>query len=273
MKRYLDIVKKHYEKFILGVVLLGLAGAVGYLPFKISQDQAELDQISTFIAKQVKELPPLETNLLHKALTETRETMDISLTAPPHNTINPVEWRRDRPGGPLFRSTNAASGPTRVEVVKITPLFLTVSWESVGGGGSNYLIRIEDQTVSAGGRRSQSRYLGVGDKFGPVVAKAVRTNADGVQELVLELAENKESVVLVQGKPFRRVGSHTAELRYDPEKQRWPDARVGTALRLDGEEFALTAINVIAPKQYEIVLSSKQTGKKTTIPFNAPSQP
>ena len=35
----MDFVKKHYEKILLGVVLLGLVGALVFLPFMIFSDQ------------------------------------------------------------------------------------------------------------------------------------------------------------------------------------------------------------------------------------------
>ena len=35
----MDFVKKHYEKILLTVVLLGLVGALVFLPFLIASDQ------------------------------------------------------------------------------------------------------------------------------------------------------------------------------------------------------------------------------------------
>ena len=37
----MDFIKKHYEKVLLGVVLVGLIGALGYLPFKISDEKTK----------------------------------------------------------------------------------------------------------------------------------------------------------------------------------------------------------------------------------------
>ena len=39
----MDFLKKHYEKVLLGVVLLGLAVAVAFLPFKIASDKQALE--------------------------------------------------------------------------------------------------------------------------------------------------------------------------------------------------------------------------------------
>ena len=39
----MDFVKKHYEKILLGVVLLGLVGALVFLPYWIRYDRDVLD--------------------------------------------------------------------------------------------------------------------------------------------------------------------------------------------------------------------------------------
>jgi len=271
MKRYLDNIKKHYEKIILSVVLLGLACAVGYLPIKIANDRQELRELSEKILNRpVKELPALDTKVLGEALAETKERFEVSLSAPPHNTVNPVDWHLERPGSPLVRSAKNPIGVNRVEVTKITPLHLTLSWESTSEGGASYRLRLDDQSLLS--RRSQSKYLSVGEKLGPVALKEVRAAGDGTPELLVEFTESKETVTLVEGKPFRQVSSHTADLKYDPENQKWRDQRVGAVLRFARQEYTITAINLIAPGQYEVVLSAK-TGKKTTIPFNAVPQP
>ena len=40
----MDFVKKHYEKILLGFVLLGLVGALVFLPFMIASDQQKLQR-------------------------------------------------------------------------------------------------------------------------------------------------------------------------------------------------------------------------------------
>jgi hypothetical protein len=42
----MDFLKKNYEKILLGVVLLGLAVAVGFLPFKIASEKQKLKDMS-----------------------------------------------------------------------------------------------------------------------------------------------------------------------------------------------------------------------------------
>jgi hypothetical protein len=271
MKRYLDILKKHYEKIILSVVLLGLAGAVGYLPIKIANDRAELRELSEKILNRpVKEMPPLDTTVIDKALAETKERFEVTLSAPPHNTVNPVEWHRERPGAPLQRSSKNPIGASRVEVTKLTPLYITVNWETTGEGGSNYLVRLEDQTPLR--RLNKSDILNPGKKLGPVTLKEARVGANGTPELVFALTDSGETFTVVQGTPYRKIGAYMADLKYDLENLKWRDQRVGATLRFAANEFTISSINAVAPGRCEVVLSAKQTGKKTTLKFNAVPQ-
>ena len=47
LKKYLEPLKKHYEKVLLGVVLLGLLVAVVLLPVILSQERKKLEDIRT----------------------------------------------------------------------------------------------------------------------------------------------------------------------------------------------------------------------------------
>ena len=54
----MEFVKKHYEKIILSAVLLGVIGFLVFLPFVISNDQAELKKVVDTITKpKVAPLP------------------------------------------------------------------------------------------------------------------------------------------------------------------------------------------------------------------------
>ena len=56
----MDFVKKHYEKILLTVVLLGLVGALVFLPFLINKDQDEVSQMTSEVfSPKVAPLPAL----------------------------------------------------------------------------------------------------------------------------------------------------------------------------------------------------------------------
>jgi hypothetical protein len=266
----MEFLRKHYEKIILSVVLLGLGGAVGYLLWKIPTERELLEQKRIGIINvPVKPLPELNLSTNEAALQETRTPHKFILSGPPHNLCHPVTWVRSADGHLTKLPTGRELGPERVEVTKVTPLYLVINFDSVGLSGSNYLFKVENQVDP---KKNHSRLL-PGDREDDLFAlKEVKGPPNKPEELVIELKDTKERVSVALGKPFRRPESYKVDLKYEPEKLTFRDKRVGASLNVGGEDFVIASINLIASNQYEVVLSAKQTGKKYTIKFNAVPQ-
>ena len=266
----MEFLKKHYEKIILSVVLLGLGGAVGYLLWKIPSEREALEvKRIGIISKPVKALPELNLATNEAALQEASTPHKFALSAPPHNFCHPVTWIKSPEGRLMKLPTGRELGPERVEIAKVTPLYLSISFDSVGMSGSNYLFKVENQTDT---KKNHSRLL-PGDREDDLFAlKEIKGPANKPEGLIIELKDTKERVTVALGKPYRRPESYKVDLKYEPEKLTFRDKRVGATINLGGEDFAIASINLIASNQYEVVLSAKQTGKKYTIKFNAVPQ-
>ena len=97
----MDFVKKHYEKILLSVVLLGLVGALVFMPFMITSDRHRLARHAARAssATSVKPLDPLdltrETNVLERL--QSPYKLDFSTT---NKLFNPVQWQRAADGTP-----------------------------------------------------------------------------------------------------------------------------------------------------------------------------
>jgi hypothetical protein len=66
---FLKKLKKNYEKFLLGAVLIGLAVAIGLLPFKIASERSKLVELtSSIIHINVQELTNLDLSMPEAAL-------------------------------------------------------------------------------------------------------------------------------------------------------------------------------------------------------------
>jgi hypothetical protein len=79
----MDFLKKHYEKIILGVVLIGLAVAVAVLPFFISSEKDKLTQMKTAVLHpKVKPLTNLDLTLPEQALQANGHTRGNRFWAP-----------------------------------------------------------------------------------------------------------------------------------------------------------------------------------------------
>src|SRR5213075_3265299 len=119
----MDFIKKHYEKILLGVVLIGLVGALGYLPFKIANEKEKLNDMSSIVTR------PKVTPLTNLDLTVAEESLkraavpaiyDFSNT---NKLVNPMTWQKT-PDGRLVRASS--TGPTALSVTNITPLYLKI---------------------------------------------------------------------------------------------------------------------------------------------------
>ena len=90
----MDFIKKHYEKVILSLVLLGVVGALVALPFVIAKDKADMEAMADIVTPKPKDLPPLdlsaENNIL--ARMQTSYALDLSTT---NKLFNPVTWKKN----------------------------------------------------------------------------------------------------------------------------------------------------------------------------------
>ena len=89
----MDFLKKHYEKILLGVVLLAFLAAVGYLPFKIGADKQALDaKRESLIPKAVKPLPELDMTNSLAVLTRVSEPIIVNFSEP-NKLFNSMPWQ------------------------------------------------------------------------------------------------------------------------------------------------------------------------------------
>src|SRR5215813_1021499 len=126
----MDFLKKHYEKLILGLVLLGLGVAVAFLPFKISSERQDLTALTQTITK--RKVPPLtnldltiQENVLKRA--GVPALIDFSSS---NKLFNPIPWMQTKDTPPRLIPSNKA-GPSLTVVTNITPLYLKLSLEGV----------------------------------------------------------------------------------------------------------------------------------------------
>ena len=266
----MNFLKKHYEKVLLGTVLFGLLAAVVLLLFAIDQEKQSMEeQRQTILARRIQPLPPLDTNAFVLAEHRCEIPLTLNFSAPPHNLINPVRWIKS-PEGVWSKATPAQQvGPERIQVTKITPLYRTISYEAYNPAGSNYTIRVETD-FGRGQHRGSSRYVQLHEKTPAFTLRAVQGPPTNPTVLELQLNDTGDQVSIATNKPYRKIEGYTVDLKYDLERHRpWVNERVGSKLLLAGDEFTILSINLVATHQYEVVLSAKSTGKKTTIEYNA----
>src|SRR6267378_2675040 len=138
----MDFIKKNYEKILLGLVLVGLAVAVGFLLIKINSEKQKLEDLaSSLVNRPVKPLPPLELSSAENTLKRLAipALIDFSST---NRLFNPMPWQQTRDNPPQLIPANKV-GPRLVTVTNITPLYLRITLDTVNvqsDGAARYLF-------------------------------------------------------------------------------------------------------------------------------------
>ncbi|TAL01025.1 MAG: hypothetical protein EPO07_08905 [Verrucomicrobia bacterium] len=265
----MDFLKKHYEKIILGIVLVAMAGGAAFLPIMISRERNDLKEKSdAIINRPVKALPPLDLHEAEAALARasTPLTMDLASS---NRVFNSMPWQKRMSDGMVIKNVEGNTGPSAVIATNPVPLNTIISLDSVTttDTGSRYVISVERQAAtSVTARRKKQFYASLNAKNEAFVIREVKGPPESPTELVLELNDTGEKVAISREKNFQRVDGYLADLRYEPEKKIWNQRRVGDSIRLAGEDYNIVAIN-----KNEVVLSAKSNNKKTLIRFGANS--
>jgi hypothetical protein len=261
----MDFLKKHYEKIILIVVLLGVVGFLVFLPFVIAADQQELkDKRAEVVPTKINPLPELDLARQQSIMErlQTPANFDFSTR---NKLFNPIEWKR-YPDGTMFPIKNGTEiGPRAVVVTKISPLYLVVTLDQVDTNSPSprYVIGLEHQAAATlAMRHKQTRYAAVGEKKDLFTMVSVKGDPLNPDEVVLKLTDTGETAVVSKDKPFQRVDAYTADLRYDPEKKSFAGRRAEATISFNGENYIIVAIDA-----NEVILSGQSNQKKTILPY------
>jgi len=261
----MQFLKKNYEKVLLGLVLFGLVGTVVFLLFYVTNEkQAQEERRNQILTRPIK---PLEPPVLTDAeMLLQRATMPVSLDLSDTNRLfNPLRWQKAQDGH-LFIS-GQDSIPKLLQVTKSTPLYFTVSLDSITppadpSGSARYVIGVDQQ---AGTRPKGKRmvYLSAGEKKDPLILREVKGPAENPTELRLELTDTGDTISINKEKPFHRVDGYVVDLKYAPENRSFPNKRVDSSISFGGNEYKIVAIT-----QDEVVISAPNQ-KHWTIKFSA----
>jgi len=262
----MEFLKKNYEKILLCLVLAGLLGLLGFLPFYIADDKEKMTKLfEDIINRPPVPLPAL--NFSNQTAVIQRLNTPLSLDLETGNKLfNPLEWQKTPDGRMLKISTGNEVGPHAAVVTNIAPLYFLVTLDAVATNelGARYTIGVERQAADTKNkRRKTQRFVSVGDKpndlFGLVEVKGAPDNPDA---LVLKLGDTGELATLAHDKPFRRVDAYMADFRYDMEKKVFHDCRINSKVAFGGADYLVSEVN-----QKEMILVDQSNQKKTSLPF------
>ena len=238
----MQFLKKNYEKILLGLVLLGLVGTVVFLLFYVaSEKEAQEERRNKIVNRQVKPLdPPV---LMDAEILLQRATLPVTLDLTTTNKLfNPLRWQKSQ-SGQMF--VNTGDTAPRLQVTKSTPLYFTISLDSVSQSdpsvAARYVIGV-DQQAGARPKGKRSIVLGVGEKKDPVILRAVKGPADNPTALEMELTDTGDQISISKEKPYRRVDGYVVDIKYAPESRSFPNKRVDSSIIFGGNEYKIVAI-------------------------------
>jgi hypothetical protein len=277
----MDFLKKHYEKALLGVVLLGLAVAVGFLPFKITSDKQELeDKRNKLIHPNVKPLTNLNLTAPELVLKKLSTPLAVDFS-PPHKLFNPMPWQK-AVDGRLIEVNATNLGPNALVVTKQTPLYLVITLDEVSvtdAGAERFRVGVlNEASTNRVDWTKRQKYCKVGDTNEVFAVRSFRAPPDSPTNATVTLELNspaksgdgrRERIEVSRDKPFKRVGGYMLDLKYPPESKTFQAGRrVGNLLSFNGEDY-----NIFAITETKLVLSAKSNGQTWPVEYKVTTGP
>lgn len=266
----MEFLKKHYEKVLLGLVLVGLTAGAASLPLMISSERAaEQAKTEEIIKKAPRQLEAISLKSTEELLARAggRTALDLATS---NRVFNSMPWQKTA-DGQLRKIVPGNTGPEAVTVIKLTPLFTRISLDTIStsDSGTRYLIGVErEAAANPASRRKKQSSVALHQKTEVFVVRDAKGDPQNPTELILELTDTGERVSLTREKPYVREDGYMADLRYEPERKNWTAVRVGAGgpgtapIVIEGESYIVVAIN-----KGEVVLSAKSNNKKTVVAF------
>jgi len=260
----MDFIKKHYEKIILAIVLLGLVVLGVMLPFLISSDREKTDEMTAPIFNTPpKPLSPLDLTRESNVLARLQSSQDFDFSTT-NKLFNPVEWKK-APDGTLIKIKTGNEIAESLVVSKITPLYFLVTLDSVETNefGARYAISVEHQgAANPMQRRKREHYVSVKDKTDAFTLDSIKGDPANPDQLILKLADSGETISISKDKPYQRVDGYMADLKYPLENKNFPGRREGDTIFFGGESYIIVAIH-----SDEVIISASSNQKRTTLRY------
>jgi len=165
---------------------------------------------------------------------------------------------------PLHVVPGRELGPGALTVTAVTPLYLRIEYEGSAVSGDNVQYRFK---VTREAEKSASKRI-------PITLSVTATQAknsvftvkdmkpkDNPAEFVLELADDKQQVVVSKEKPYVTVAGYTVNLKYDPERLTFLGKRIGDSLVVGGD-----ANKIVAITDTNVTVQATST-KRTTVSY------
>ena len=277
LKKIGQLCRQHYEKMILIIVLILLAGAVWYL-YQASQNENEkVRQMAEGYQKKAgKPITPVSLASFEAALKMATNPPALNYSGN-HNLFNPVKWQMNRANGQVIKVTKGTEiGAGAMQVTSIAPIELTIAYERAAKFGSEvtgYSIVVTNEQAMRFQLCRIMQFVSMNANNVPrfstntqvFVITDVKGPPEDPTELVATLTDfNNQKISFAPGKPYSRTVGYEAEMKYPPTGKAYPRLRKDSPIDIEGEPYKVVDISA-----NRVVLSDDSNGKRYTIVFTA----
>ena len=261
----MEFIKKHYEKIILSVVLIGLVGVLIAMWFIIMADKQSMQDFKNqYVSSKGPTIAGLDMSRQDAVLDRLKKpyALDFSVT---NKLFNPVQWQRDKNGNLMKIADSRTVGPQAVIVTRIIPLYYEIKLVSTDTNGLAPVYKVTDEHQGArlkAQRAPVPHFAAKGQKIANLFTiEAVKGLPEDPTELTLKFTDG-QTVTVGKDQPYRRVEGYAADLRYDPENRKFDGQRLGDHLVFANDDHNIVAIN-----QNEVVLLAQSNQKQYVLPY------
>lgn len=256
----MNFLKKHYEKVVLGAVLLAVAVTSFLLSLHVKSQRDVLDsQLQAKVTGKQKTLAPVDLAGSVAALTALKAAAPIEL-AGDHNTVNPLTWVYDANHSLVPIKDRGGAGGLVLE--KTNPLNLVVDFIGAAGTGDPYRYQFtitREYEKKAPSRRPTTTSLTEGNRNDLFVLRSVAGPKDAPTSVTIELLDSGEQSTITTNKPFAKVMGFTADLKSELDNRSFTGKRIEDTLTHRNVLYKIVAIS-----REEIVVSAPN-GLRTTL--------
>jgi len=252
----MQFLKKHYEKIILCVVLLGLAAAAIWMGAVITEVTEEVNQPIAEPPSKTKALVPLDLTTDMLALAQVTNPPPVVLSGE-HNLFNPVTWRK-KANGELLKILK--TGPDALIITNITSLYTVIAYDHPSSEPGIYVMGLQLHSAK---RPSEYAKKDEKSKSGLYIIHGIKGAPEDPTDLQLEILDTQETVWISKGDPYKRVDGHTVDMKYDPESRSLLKVHEDDTITLDNEPYKIVEIT-----NNLIRVQSINNTKITTIKWN-----
>ena len=263
--QFLKKLKAHYDKIVLGVVLLAVAVMALFLTQAASSERSKLDeQLNKRVTGKQGEAKAVDLAAGSASLERLSQPAAVQL-AGEHKTFNPLTWVYKSDG---TITPGSGSGTRGLVLTATQPLNLSIQFSMVAGTTEPYRYQFSvtrDYERKVDKRRPTVVSLTEGTKNDLFVLREVHGPKDNPTDVVIELLEGGEIITLPKEKVYTKGLSFAADLTYPIENRNWSHKRVDESFVLSGVSYKIVAI-----AKDEIVVSApnrvRTTIKLSTVP-------